>query len=82
MTISTTKKMVLGAAVGLAGVVAMLAPAAAHGRHHRHHHHHFRHWHAPVFITESYGSCHYLYRKWRYTGSRYWKFRYFDCIGG
>lgn len=79
MTMSTTRKLVLGAAVGLAGVVAMLAPAAAHGRYHGHHHHFFRHWHAPVF---SYGSCHYLYRKWRYTGSRYCKFRYFDCIGG
>lgn len=25
--------------------------------------------------------CRYAYRKWQYTGSRYWRSRYYDCIG-
>ena len=26
-------------------------------------------------------SCRYSYRKWQYTGSRYWRTRYYDCVG-
>jgi hypothetical protein len=26
-------------------------------------------------------SCRYSYRKWQATGSRYWRSRYFDCVG-
>jgi hypothetical protein len=82
VNISTTKKMVLGTTVGLAALMAMLAPASAHRRHHHHghHHHHFRHWHGPAYVTYGYNSCDYFYRKWKYTGSGYWKYKYFDCI--
>ena len=31
-------------------------------------------------MTYGYRSCDYFYNKWQYTGSRYWKSRYFDCI--
>lgn len=83
MNISTTKKMVLGTTVGLAALMAMLAPASAHRRHHHHghhHHHHFRHWHGPAYVTYGYNSCDYFYRKWKYTGSGYWKYKYSACI--
>ena len=26
-------------------------------------------------------SCRYAYRKWQATGSRYWRTRYYDCVG-
>lgn len=26
-------------------------------------------------------SCRYLHRKWQATGSRYWRSRYYDCVG-
>lgn len=26
-----------------------------------------------------YGRCSYYYRKWKRTGSRYWRHRYYDC---
>ncbi len=26
-------------------------------------------------------SCRYSYRKWQATGSRYWRARYYDCVG-
>ena len=26
-------------------------------------------------------SCRYSYRKWQNTGSRYWRSRYYDCVG-
>lgn len=78
MGISTVKKVVLGAAVGIVTVIGLVAPASAHRRHH--HHHHFRHWHAPAYVTYGHDGCGYLYRKWKYTGSSYWKHKYFACI--
>jgi hypothetical protein len=27
------------------------------------------------------GGCGYSYRRWQETGSRYWRSRYYDCIG-
>ena len=74
------KKVVLGATVGLVTVVSLVAPASAHRRHHHgHHHFHFRHWHAP-YVTYGYGGCEYFYKKWKYTGSGFWKHKYFACI--
>ena len=79
MALSTAKKLVLGATVGVVTAVAMVAPAAAHRRHHGHHHHHFRYWHGPSYVT-SYGSCDYYFWRWKNTGSRFWKAKYYDCI--
>lgn len=28
-----------------------------------------------------YGGCNYYYRKWKRTGSRYWRHRYYSCAG-
>jgi hypothetical protein len=77
--ISTARKIVLGTTVGLVTVMATLAPALAGGRHHhgRHHHHHFRHW---SYVATDYGSCDYYLWRWKDTGSRYWKSKYFSCI--
>lgn len=84
MNISTAKKIVLGATVGLVTVVSLVAPASAQRRHHGHNYHnnHFRHWHGPAYVTNGYAydSCGYFYRKWKYTGSGYWKHKYFACI--
>lgn len=85
MGVSTAKKMMLGAAVGLVAVTTVMAPASAHGRRHHHHHgHHYRHfhgWYGPV-VTYGYSAygCEYYYKKWKYTGSRFWKHKYFACI--
>jgi len=84
MRVSTAKKAMLGATVGLVAVTTMIAPASAHRRHHHHghHHHHFRGWYGPSIVTYgTYGyGCGYYWRKWKYTGSSYWKHRYFACI--
>jgi hypothetical protein len=81
VAISTTKKMMLGTTVGLVAVMTMLAPASARGRghHHGHHHHHFRGWYGPAIVTYGYGSCDFYLRKWKYTGSGYWKAKYYAC---
>ncbi len=46
----------------------------AHGWRWRHHHQ----WYGGY----GFGHCHWLKRKWRHTGKRYWKRRYFRCING
>lgn len=78
MSISGTKTMMLGTTIGLVARMAVLTPASARGRHH--HHHHFRAWHAPVIVTSDSGSCGFYYRKWKRTGSAYWRSQYFACI--
>ena len=76
MSMSMTRKMVLGAAVGVAALFAALAPASAHGGHR----HHFGYG-APIVVAPSYvATCDYFYWKWQRTGSRYWRSQYFNCI--
>jgi hypothetical protein len=76
MSMSMTKKMMLGTAIAAATVVAGLAPASAHGRHHQ-----FYGMRGPVVVAPSYlATCDYFHWKWQRTGSRYWRAQYFDCI--
>ena len=69
------------ALTALAASVTAFAPAGeaeagkrlriviGHG-HHWHHHHHLRY----------YDPCHYYYKKWKWTGKRHWKKKYYECI--
>jgi hypothetical protein len=34
-----------------------------------------------LYLSES-SRCAYPHRKWRATGSRYWRTRYYDCLNG
>ena len=48
----------------------------------KHHNHHFRHKHfygPRVFVGG--GGCGYFYDKWKFTGSSFWKAKYYSCIG-
>lgn len=81
------KALFLAAAATLAvvGSASLSTPAEAGKRFRLHigggHHHHFRHrhWHAPHYVYSG-PSCRYYYKKWKWTGSSYWKHKYFDCI--
>ena len=48
-------------------------------RHRRHHGIGFGGIYIDIGSIES--GCRYSYRKWQATGSRYWRHRYYDCIG-
>jgi hypothetical protein len=74
MSTSVAKKLVLGTAVGAVALLGALAPAMAHGKHR----HHFRVWSPPV-VTYYRGGCDYYYWKWQRTGSKFWKYKYYDC---
>lgn len=45
-------------------------------------HKHFRHRHfgPRVIVGFGDGGCGYFYRKWKVTGSFYWRNRYYECI--
>ncbi|MCB1519654.1 MAG: hypothetical protein KDJ37_03655 [Hyphomicrobiaceae bacterium] len=79
----TSKTMIFGAlAAGLA-IVATTGSAEAGRRHfgggfHKHHHHH--HFFRPRHYVYIGPSCGYYYKKWKYTGSSYWKYKYYDCV--
>lgn len=47
-----------------------------HHNHHGHHHRHFRHF----YYVDHGGGCGYFYKKWQWTGSSYWKYKYYECI--
>lgn len=47
-----------------------------HGHHHKFHHRHWR----PHYYVYSGPSCGYYFKKWKWTGSSYWKHKYYDCI--
>lgn len=83
-----TKALFLTAAavLSLIGSATVTTPAEAGNRFRvhfggGHHHHHFRHrhWHTPHYVYLSPG-CGYYYKKWRWTGSSYWKYKYYECI--
>lgn len=56
------------------------------GRHYGHRHRHYRRGYVygagiPFFYGGYgyYSGCSYYYRKWKHTGSRYWRSRYYSC---
>ena len=74
---STAKKLLMGAATGLAVLAAAALPASAKGGHH----HHVRGFYGPVVVTSGYVGCEYYYAKWKHTGARTWRSKYVACVG-
>lgn len=74
---STTKKLLLGTTAGIVALATAALPASAKGGHH----HHSRGFYGPVVVTSGPTGCDYYYWKWKHTGARAWKSRYFACIG-
>ena len=75
------KSMTIVTAAALATIAGGASAASAHG----HHGHHFKHRHhhgLRIILGGGYSGCGYLYRRWQYTGSHYWKRRYFACKYG
>ncbi len=76
-------KSTICAALAIAvGMFSATAAAHAGGGHHKHHHHHGFNKHlylysSPVIVDD----CSYEYRRWRMTGSHFWKKSYFVCKG-
>ena len=72
------------ALAALAGAIATFAPTGnaeagklrlhLHGW--KHHHFHGHHWRSHRYDF----GCRYYYKKWKWTGSRYWKRKYYRCI--
>ena len=81
--IRTAKTLLLGAAIALTATLGTFAAAEAHGHGHGHHGGWYRPYFyvAPVYTTGYVGSCSYFYARWRETGARYWRHRYYQCIG-
>jgi hypothetical protein len=78
---NTGKTLLLGAAVAAAAVMGTFATAEAKHGHHGHHGWYRPYFYvAPVYTTSYAGSCSYFYSRWRETGSRYWRHRYYQCI--
>ncbi len=73
---STTKKLLLGTTAGIVALAAAALPASAKGGH-RHH----RAFYGPVVVTSGPVGCDYYYWKWKRTGVRIWKSKYFACMG-
>jgi hypothetical protein len=51
-----------------------------YGRHHRRHRG-IGFGGVSINLGDIDSSCRYSYRKWQNTGSRYWRTRYYDCVG-
>lgn len=49
-------------------------------QHHSHHKFHHRHHFGPSIYIGGGGGCGYYYHKWKYSGSYFWRVKYFDCI--
>ena len=79
------KSMTIVTAAALATIAGGASAASAHGHHghpfffNHHHHHGLR-----IIVGSGYGysGCGYLYERWRYTGSHYWKRRFLACKYG
>jgi hypothetical protein len=74
---SKSKKLLLGATAGIVALAAAALPASAKGGHH----HHARGFYGPVIVSSAPTGCDYYRWKWRQTGTRFWKSKYFACIG-
>lgn len=70
-------------AIGAADTGVQLAGGRRH-RGHRHGHRRWRHGHFGHvylgYVPRYGGGCRWLKRKWRRTGSRYWRKRYYRCV--
>jgi hypothetical protein len=77
------KSILFAAAAGVVTLAGGVTAASAHG-HGGPHGHFFHHGFGPRIIIGGYGysDCGYLYSRWQYTGSRYWRHRYFQCRNG
>ncbi|MBL8564935.1 MAG: hypothetical protein JNM89_04390 [Hyphomicrobiaceae bacterium] len=53
------------------------------GFNHHNHHFHNKHFSGPhVFVSGGGGGgCGYYFDKWKFTGSSFWKAKYYGCIG-
>lgn len=79
----------LAATVALLGAVGSAEAGRRHGGFglkfggggfHKHHHHfHHRHFYGPRIVIGG-GGCGYYWNKWKWTGSYYWKAKYYDCV--
>jgi hypothetical protein len=79
------KSMTIVTAAALATIAGGASAASAHGHQGHHGHHFFNHHHhhgLRIIVGSGYSSCGYLYRRWSYTGSHYWKSRYLACKYG
>jgi hypothetical protein len=86
----STKSILFAAAVAAIAATAggvTAASAHGHGGHghmgHMGQHHFFHHGFGPrVIVGGGYSDCGYLYNRWAFTGSHYWKRRYLQCTYG
>lgn len=77
------KALSLGAFAALVLTIGGAATANAGGGHHRFHNfHRFDfHPHSRLVLIAPPRDCGYYYERWQYSGSFYWKQRYFQCKG-
>lgn len=73
-----SKSIVAALLAVAAGIVASTAAEARGGHHHHHRGVYF--YRAPIIVTRV-PDCGYAFARWQATGSRYWKYRYFECRG-
>ncbi|MFN3867807.1 MAG: hypothetical protein ACK4MF_01940 [Hyphomicrobiaceae bacterium] len=69
---------------GFAGSGAGFKFVGGGGLEHSFHHHqgfgHKRHFGPKIIIGLGGGGCGYYYDRWKFSGSRFWKAKYFNCI--
>lgn len=76
------KSMTIVTAATLA-VIASGASTASAGGHHGHHFFNHHHHHGlRIVLGSGYSGCGYLYDRWQYTGSHFWKRRFLACKYG
>jgi hypothetical protein len=76
------KSMTIVTAAALATIAGGASAASAHGHHGHHFFNHHHHHGLRIIVGSGYSGCGYLYRRWSYTGSHYWKRRYLACKYG
>jgi hypothetical protein len=81
--IMLARGLTVAALSALAVTAAGSAPAEAgkkfRGFHGHHYGHTYHYHHRPRIRVYGYSSCGYYLKKWQYTGSRYWRKKYFQC---
>lgn len=85
----STKSILFAAAAAIAALGGGITAASAHGGHggpgglgHMGHHFHHHGFGPRIIIGTGYSDCGYLYDRWMFTGSHYWKKRFFRCKYG
>jgi hypothetical protein len=76
------KSMTIVTAAALATIAGGASAASAHGHHGHHFFNHHHHHGLRIIVGSGYSGCGYLYRRWSFTGSHYWKHRYLACKYG